>query len=102
MKAVEERAHVFTDEFVRIIYCYSEAARISVDLYCEEMREFFPSLERHAGLPDADTLRLTDNRDHKLVIIDDLMKPALDSAAVLDLFTTQGHHNNSRGKLNVL
>lgn len=83
MKIIENINSLFDQPVDRIIWCYG------VDT---GSLPYHPMIQLHEGPPD---MQMLDGRDHKLLILDDLMTYYIKNKAELNnLFTRVAHHNN--------
>lgn len=72
----------------KILYCYG----VYQTLY-DEMKSSVRNIEFHEGLPDAELIReFSEDKEHKLIVIDDLMHRAIESLTIELLFTQYCHH----------
>ena len=75
---------------VKIVYCYS----VYQDLYAEMEKEI-DYISFHEGLPDAEKIdHWSQNKEHMVLVLDDLLSSAVNSVEVLNLFTIKCHHQN--------
>ena len=81
---------LFSQVPVRIIYAYDTYQPIFT-----EMQETIPNLTLHQGLPNKEDIDTwTVDREHVLLVLDDLMTEVTDSESALHLFTVNSHHKN--------
>ena len=74
-----------------IMFCYS----VWQDLYDEIKLMTRIEIVFHEGLPDRETIfEFSEDRVHKLIVIDDLMHKAVDNQEIELLFTQYCHHRN--------
>lgn len=74
----------------RIVYCYG----VWQSLY-EKMEADIKNIEFHRGLPTREEIKdLTSDKKHHMIILDDLMNQAQESAVISDAFTLNSHHLN--------
>lgn len=92
VKLVEKRSLLFTQEFVRILYCQPEILCTRQNSVFDRIQASFPRAELISGLPDVAKLNLDLDKRPKLLIIDDLMSEFLSSKHMLKLLSIQVHH----------
>ena len=95
-KLVKYREQVFDQKFVSIIYCLpSNSFHLHSD-FIHALRESCEDIPVKIveGMPNIEELALDMTKEHKLLILDDLMQPAFNSKSMLDLMTSQSHHAN--------
>jgi len=86
-RLIENAGAMFTKTPEKILYAYSEYQTMFDDMLD------IPNLSFHEGLPDWQTLeQLSENCEHSLVILDDLMSKVVNSEDQLHLFTVTSHH----------
>ncbi len=85
---------VYNHTFERIIYCLPEESLHLHQDFVKQLREVFPKIEIVEGLPQISLLGIKDNKNHKLLILDDLMTTVFDSQSILDIITKDSHHCN--------
>jgi hypothetical protein len=90
---IKHRDILFTSKFCRIIYCQPESL-IGPNEIFNKLKEEYPQVELHRGLPSVSKLHLDINNLPSLLILDDLMQAVLDSSEMVDLFAIHVHHNN--------
>ncbi len=91
---VKHRDLVYDQTFERILYCLPEDALHLHQDFVKEMEIAFPNLEIIEGLPRIHDLHIKDNKNHKLLILDDLMISVFDTQTMVDLITKDSHHCN--------
>ncbi len=91
---VRHRADVYNEIFERILYCLPEDSLHLHQDFIKKMQEAFPPLEIIEGLPHLSELHVKDNKNHKLLILDDLMISVFDTQTMVDLITKDSHHCN--------
>jgi hypothetical protein len=91
---VKFREDIFTTKFHRIIFCEPHRSTSKSTDFFQRLKNEFPTIEQHFGLPNMQLLNLEFNTLPCLILIDDLMKELLSSEAMFDLVTKQVHHNN--------
>ena len=92
VKLVEHRSLLFTQDFVRILYCQPEILCTRQNSVFDRIQSSFPTAELISGLPDIAKLNLDLDKWPKLLIIDDLMSEFLSSKHMLKLLSIQVHH----------
>ena len=89
---IENKEHVFDISPKKILFLYSAWQ----SLYDEMEKQYQNSIIFYNGLPTEEYLNeYLKDKCHKLVVIDDLMIEASNSALINDLFYKKSHHNNS-------
>ncbi len=95
LKLVQFRNDVYNQKFERILYALPEGTLHLHNRFIDKLREVCDFIEIVEGLPDIDNLGLASERiSHKLLIMDDLMAQAFNSAHILELVTSTSHHSN--------
>lgn len=86
-RLIENAGAMFTKTPEKILYAYSEYQKMFDDML------HISNLSFHEGLPDREALeKLSENCEHSLVILDDLMSKVVNSEDQLHLFTVTSHH----------
>lgn len=81
---------MFTQPPVQIIYAYGAWQNKFT-----EMQQSIPNIEFFDGLPTRQDLdSWADDRQHRVLVLDDLMSVAEQDKTTLDLFTKHSHHMN--------
>ncbi len=91
---VKYRDLVYSERFERILYCLPDDSLHLHQDFVKKMQETFPKLEIIEGLPRISDLHIKDNKNHKLLILDDLMISVFDTQTMVDLITKDSHHCN--------
>ncbi len=74
---------------MKIVYCYSEW-----QLIFDELEKTLP-IDFYQGLPRTEEIEdLTRDREHIIIVLDDLMDDVVRSTHVQDMFTKGSHHRN--------
>ena len=94
VKLIVHRAQVFDVSFNQIYYCQPESLTLRHNPIFAKIKDSFPTSQLVTGLPDIKMLNLNLDTSHKLVIIDDLMDPFLNSEAMVNLLSADCHHFN--------
>lgn len=94
VKLVQYRTLMFNQKFVKLYYCQPASLCVRNNPIFEQILKEFPLAELICGLPDVSKLQLDLDSTPKLVVIDDLMGPFLDSAKMIELISVQIHHSN--------
>ncbi len=95
LKLIENRSHVYTHNFSRILYALPEGTLHLHKDFLDSLRNACKNIEIVEGIPNIEEFHLaTDKNSHKLLILDDLMVKAFVSSDVLDLVTRTSHHSN--------
>ena len=92
LNLVQHKDLLFDSKFDRIIYCSPQCLSGAQDEYIQRLREFFPAVELCSDLPDPETLNITADKSHKLILIDDFMASFNSSTLAFKLLTIQSHH----------
>ena len=74
---------------VEVLYCYG----VYQDLYTL-MAKTIRNIRFHSGLPTAETLKKLMTKEHKILVIDDLQRKAVEDPTVELIFTQFCHHGN--------
>lgn len=93
---VKHRDAIFDNTFVSITYCLpSNSFHLHSD-FIHALRESCEDIPVKIveGMPNIEELGLDMSKDHKLLILDDLMQSAYNSKAMVDLMTSMSHHAN--------
>jgi len=85
---------IFDVKFEQVFYCQPHSLASRHNPIFEKIRAIFPSAQMVAGLPDITKLHLNLDSNHKLLIIDDLMEPFLNSHKMIELLSVEVHHSN--------
>ena len=72
---------------IRILFCYA----VYQTAY-EELRDEVDGIQFHEGLPDIQTVNQFADDRHNLIVLDDMMKEALNNRSIEKLFTVGSHH----------
>ncbi len=91
---IKYREEMFTSKFCRIIFCQPETLSHRNSEIVKKLKELFPQIELHYGLPDVSKLNLDLNTLPCLLIMDDLMQQILNSSSMVDFFAVKVHHYN--------
>lgn len=83
---------VFDHQFARIVYCCP--TEVYYEEYSQQLKDIFPDIEIHHGLPSIDGLQFRTDKLHKLIIVDDLFEAAVNSIEINNIFTAHSHHHN--------
>jgi len=94
VKLIVHRAQVFNVTFQQLFYCQPESLTLRHNPIYAKIKDSFPSAQLVTGLPDINMLNLNLDTSHKLVVIDDLMDPFLNSEAMVKLLSADCHHFN--------
>ncbi len=94
LQVIQHRDKVYNQTFERIIYCLPEDSLHLHQDFIKKMQEAFASLEIVEGLPSISELHIKDNKNHKLLILDDLMISVFEAQTMVDLITKDSHHCN--------
>ena len=94
LSLVEHRNVIYDQNFERILYCLPEDSLHLHQNFIKQMQDAFPALEIIEGLPRISELHIKDNKNHKLLILDDLMLSVFDTQTMVDLITKDSHHCN--------
>ena len=94
LKLVQHRNLIYNETFERIIYCLPEDSLHLHQEFLKEMESAFSSLEVVEGMPKLNGLHIKDTKNHKLLILDDLMLPVFDTQSMMELITKDSHHCN--------
>ncbi len=94
LNLVKHRDLVYDQTFERIIYCIPDDSIHLHQNFIKEMETAFPNLEIIEGIPRIQDLHIKDNKNHKLLILDDLMISIFDTQTMVDLITKDSHHCN--------
>lgn len=94
LKLIEHRDVLFDVKFEHIFYCEPEALVLRHNPIYERLRDAFPNAQLVVGLPDVKSLNLTLDCTPKLILIDDLMGPFLQSEEMVKLLSIECHHFN--------
>jgi adenylate kinase family enzyme len=74
----------------KILYCFG----VWQNLF-DKMEEEFPNIIFHEGLPSSEDIeKITENKKHNIVILDDLMVEVVKNKDIEHLFTRGSHHKN--------
>ena len=85
-----EGDHMFTTVPKWILYCYGVKPESET-----EMKEKIPLIEFHEGLPSKDMIEeKTENKEHGIVVLDDLISEVVSSPNAESLFIRGSHHKN--------
>ena len=89
-KIMKQSKEMFTTPPVKMVYCYSEYQ----DLF-SKMEQEIGNIIFHEGLPTNEDIDLwSENREHMLLVLDDLLASAVNSVDIMNLFTVKCHHRN--------
>jgi len=88
------RDQLFDQKFEKLYYCQPPNLCTRSNPIFDEICATFPHAELVCGLPDISKLHLDVDTTSKLLILDDLMVPLLNSEEMVHLFTVQIHHAN--------
>lgn len=81
---------MFTKPVQKIIYAYSEYQNIF-----DDMKTTNPGIIFHQGLPSKEDIdQYTEDIDHTVLVLDDLMLKIVQSEDCVHLFTVTSHHRN--------
>ncbi len=94
LKLVENRDLIYNEHFERIIYCLPEDSLHLHQEFVKKLEESFPNLELIEGIPKLNELHIKESKNHKLLILDDLMMPVFETHAMMELITKDSHHCN--------
>ena len=72
----------------RILFCYA----VQQPVY-EELRNEVDNIQFHEGLPNIQTINQFSDEHHNLIILDDMMKEAVNDRSIEKLFTIGSHHH---------
>ena len=89
---VQFREEIFDKKFDRIIYCSPQCLTGAQDHYVEFLRKQYSNLELSSELPCVNTLNITSDGTHKLILIDDFMLSFNQSQNAFKLLTIHSHH----------
>jgi len=81
-------------KFEKIFYCTPESLFVRPNDIFERLQAVCSNIQHVAGLPDYRKLSLTQDKQHKLLIIDDLMNEFLSSHLMVQLLSVDVHHFN--------
>lgn len=89
-KILAQSEYLFTKTPKKTIYCYSAYQ----DLF-SEMERKIENITFHEGLPTSEEIdKWSENKEHMILCLDDLLCQAANSSDVLNLFTVKSHHCN--------
>ena len=89
-KMIEQSANLFTEPIIKILYCYG----MYQDVF-HEMETEIDNLYLHAGLPNRETKNdFASNKDHTMIVLDDLQQEMSKEPQIEKLFTQLAHHLN--------
>ncbi len=94
LELIKNRNTVYDKDFQRIIYALPEDSIHLHQNFLETLKQIYPAIEIVEGLPNINELHLKEDKDPKLLIIDDMMQSAFASKSMLDLITKDSHHSN--------
>ncbi len=94
LELIKHRNLIFNVTFSRIIYALPEDSLHLHENFIKRLETFFPAIEIVEGLPKIADLNLKDDKDHKILIMDDLMSTVFNSQTMMDLVTKDSHHCN--------
>ncbi len=94
LELIKHRTVVYDKDFERIIYALPEDSIHLHQKFLESLRQVYPSIEIVEGLPNINELHLKEDKEAKLLIIDDMMQSTFASKSMLDLITKDSHHSN--------
>lgn len=94
LNLITHRHEMFDVKFDQIIYCEPERLVLRPNPIFDRLKQACPSAQLVIGLPDISKLNLDLDTRHKLVVIDDLMEPFLNSQAMVQLLSIDCHHSN--------
>ena len=95
-RVIEFREDIYDASFSRIIYASPNCLSGTQHEYVDALKEHFPQLELTSDLPNVNTLDLTSDNSHKLLIIDDMCHQFNNSKNALKLLTIHSHHANRK------
>ena len=75
------------DPPTKILYCYG----VMQPLF-DEIKEKYPIVEFHEGLPTAETIDKFTNATHRMIVLDDLLEEVVKSREMERLFILGSHH----------
>ena len=93
-KLIKFQNLVFSDTFDRIIYCMPNNTEDSRREYIAELRSICSNIYIVEGLPNLQDYFIKDNREKKLLILDDLSTQVISSRDYQELMTQGSHHYN--------
>lgn len=88
-KILSYKDDLFTKSTKRIVYCYSEWQPAFDDMEKKLDISFYRGLPTSSEIED-----FTGDREHVIVVLDDLMHDVVKSTHVQDMFTKGSHHRN--------
>ena len=89
-KMIEQSDQLFTQPIKKIMYCYG----MYQDMF-EKMDSSIKNLYLHAGLPTRETINdFTADKEHTMVVLDDLQQEMAKDPQMEKLFTQLAHHLN--------
>jgi len=94
VKLIKNKDLLISSKFEKIFYCTPESLFVRPNDIFEKLRAICPEIQHLAGLPDYQKLNLTQDKQHKLLIIDDLMNEFLSSELMVQLLSVDVHHFN--------
>ncbi len=94
LELIKHRNVVYDQDFQRIIFALPEDSIHLHQNFLEKLRQVYPAIEIVEGLPNINELHLKDDKESKLLIIDDMMISTFASKSMLDLITKDSHHSN--------
>jgi hypothetical protein len=88
---LQEHQALFDQRTTKIIYCYNTYS----SKFDELQSKLGDTIVFKQGLPELDDIhKLSNNAEHKILVIDDLAESACQSYAISQLFTVFVHHYN--------
>lgn len=94
LNLVKFRSQLYTANFEKILYALPGESIHLYQSFIQELRNVFADIRIIEGIPDVEEHHLTADKNHKLLILDDLMVQAFASKGMLDLITKGSHHAN--------
>jgi hypothetical protein len=89
-KLLKNSLYMFTEDPKKVLYCYSCYQPIYDKIQLNNHLVSF-----YEGLPTEEDIRqFASTKDHKIVVLDDLMSKVTTSPVILDLFCQFSHHLN--------
>ncbi|CAG2203794.1 unnamed protein product [Mytilus edulis] len=91
-KILAQSKYLFTKTPKKTIYCYSAYQ----DLF-SEMERKIENITFHEGLPTSEEIdKWSENKEHMILCLDDLLCQAANSSDVLNLFTTENNESDKQ------
>jgi hypothetical protein len=88
---LKDRSHMFTSEFVEIIYCMPKEVLDMEAFFITSLKSEVPGIIIFEGIPDI--LDLAKDKRHRLVILDDLGEESYRDQHFKQLLTRISHHS---------